>query len=408
VKITDAKVFLGGPKKNYVTLKIMTDQGIYGLGDASLNNRETMPAKYLQDYIIPNLIGKDPRNSEDIWQFLYRGAYFRGGPIAMAAYGAVDIALWDIKAKLAGLPLYQLFGGKSRDGALVYAHATGADLEDLMDSIAYYVEAGYKAVRVQCGIPDMPTTSYGVTEDKGDVKNYITDFSGIRPKVEIWDTGRYMRYMPGALMAIRERFGPELHILHDVHHRLTPREAAEFAKAVEPVGLFWLEDPTPAEDQDALKLLRAHSTVPVAIGEVFNTIWDCNKLIEQELIDFIRVAVTYAGGITHVKRIVDLAHLHHVRTGFHGAPSHSPICMAAQAHLNVWAPNFGIQEYLVLGTPECDALFPSEHKLENGMFYVSDAPGHGVDFDEKEVERYSYEPGSHPIVRLTDGTMWNY
>lgn len=408
MKITGAKVFLGGPGKNYVTIKIETDQGVYGLGDGTLNNRESLTAKYLQDYIVPNLIGLDPRNSEDIWQFFYRGAYFRRGPISMAAFGAVDMALWDIKGKLANMPLYQLFGGKSREGALVYAHATGADLEDLMDSVSSYVEQGYKAVRVQCGIPGMPTASYAIPESKGETDNYITDFSGIRPKSEIWDTGKYMRYMPGALAKIRGKFGPDLELLHDVHHRLTPREAAAFAKEVEPVQLYWLEDPTPAEDQDALKLIRQHSTVPIAIGEVFNSIYDCNKLIEQEMIDFIRVAVTYAGGITHVKRIVDLAGLHNVRTGFHGAPSHSPLCMAAQAHLNAWAPNFGIQEYLVLDTPECDALFPSEHKMENGMFWVSDAPGLGVDFDENEAEKYSYKAGSHPVVRLEDGTMWNY
>ncbi|MDB0062053.1 D-galactonate dehydratase family protein [Octadecabacter sp.] len=408
MKITGAKVFVGGPAKNYVTLKIMTDQGVFGLGDATLNNRETLPAAYLQDYLIPNLIGMDPRNSEDIWQFFYRGAYFRRGPIAMAAYGAIDMALWDIKGKLANMPLYQLFGGKSRDGAMVYAHATGADIEDLMDSIAGYVEQGYKAVRVQCGIPGMPTASYAVPEKTGENNNYISDFSGIRPKIEIWDTDKYMRYMPSALAEVRARFSPELKILHDVHHRLTPREAAEFAKAVEPVGLYWLEDPTPAEDQNALRLLRQHSTVPIAIGEVFNSVWDCNKLIENELIDFIRIAVTNGGGITPVKRIVDLAGLHHVKTGFHGAPSHSPISMAAQHHLNAWAPNFGIQEYLVLGTAECNALFPSNHKMENGMVYVSDAPGLGVDFDESESEKYSYVAGSHPVVRLEDGTIWDY
>jgi mannonate dehydratase len=408
MKITGAKVFVGGPGKNYVTLKIMTDAGVYGLGDATLNNRETLPATYLQDYLIPNLIGRDPRNSEDIWQFFYRGAYFRRGPIAMTAFGAIDMALWDLKAKLAGMPLYQLFGGKSREGAMVYAHATGADLPDLMDSVSRYVEQGYKAVRVQCGIPEMPTAGYAVPEEKGGKGEYITDFSGIRPKTEVWDTDGYLRYMPDALAEIRARFGPELKLLHDVHHRLRPREAAQFAKAVEPVGLYWLEDPTPAEDQNALRLIRQHTTTPLAIGEVFNSIWDCNKLIENELIDFIRVAVTYAGGITHVKRIVELAALHHVQTGFHGAPSHSPLSMAAQHHLNVWAPNFGIQEYLVLGTPECDALFPSEHAMKDGMFYVSDAPGLGVDFDEAEAARYEYKPGSHPVVRLKDGTLWNY
>ncbi len=408
MKITDAKVFVGGPGKNYVTLKIMTDQGVFGLGDATLNNRETLPAKYLTDYLIPNLIGLDPRKSEDIWQVFYRGAYFRRGPVAMAAIGAVDMALWDIKARLANMPLYQLLGGKSRDGALVYAHAAGADLEDLIGSVAACVAQGYKAVRVQCGVPGMPTASYATPDTKGGTAPFITDFSGIRPKTEIWDTERYMRFMPGALAEIRDRFGPELKILHDVHHRLLPREAAAFAREVEPVGLFWLEDPTPAEDQDALKLIRQHSTTPIAIGEVFNSIWECNKLIEHELIDFIRVAVTYAGGITHVRRIVELAALHHVRTGFHGAPSHSPISMAAQAHLNIWAPNFGIQEYLVLGTPECDALFPSDHYVAKGMQYVSDTPGLGVAFDEAEAGRYEYQPGSHPIVRLEDGTLWNY
>ncbi len=408
MKITSADVFVGGPGKNYVTLKISTDQGIYGLGDATLNNRETLPAAYLRDYLVPNLIGMDPRNSEDIWQFFYRGAYFRRGPIAMAAFGAIDMALWDIKAKLANMPLYQLFGGKSREGALVYAHATGANLSELTDSIESYIAQGYKAVRVQCGIPDMRSASYAVPEKSENAKHFITDFSGIRPKLEIWDSERYMRFMPDALAQIREQFDPELKLLHDVHHRLLPREAAQFAKEVEPVGLFWLEDPTPAEDQSALEYLRQHSTVPIAIGEVFNSIWDCNKLIEKELIDFIRVAVTYAGGITHVKRIVDLAGLHHVRTGFHGAPSHSPLCMAAQAHLNAWAPNFGIQEYLVLDTPECDALFPSQHYMKDGMMHVSDDPGLGVDFDEREAEKYHYQPGSHPVVRLEDGTMWDY
>ena len=172
--------------------------------------------------------------------------------------------------------------------------------------------------------------------------------------------------------------------------------------------LFWLEDPTPAEDQDTLKIIRQHSTVPIAIGEVFNSIWECNKLIENELIDFIRLAVIYGGGITHLKRIIDLAGLHQVRTGFPGAPSHSLICMAAHLHLNAWAPNFGIQEYSVLGTPECDALFPNAHRMENGMVHVSDAPRLGVDFDECETKQYSYVPGSHPVVRLEDVTLWDY
>lgn len=406
MKITGAEVFVGGPGKNYVTLKIMTDAGIYGIGDGTLSTRETLTAEYLREYLIPCLIGMDPRNSEDIWQYFYRGAYFRRGPIAMAAYGAIDLALWDIKGKIAGLPLYQLFGGKSRDGAMVYGHAVGTDLEILLDSVAYHVEQGYKAIRLQCGIPGMPEGGYA-TGKGGDSKHFIAEY-GTLPDQEIWDSEKYLRYMPSVFEAVRERFGPDLKILHDVHHRLRPREAAAFGKEIEKYNLFWLEDPTPADDQFALRLIRQHTTVPIAIGEVFNSIWDCKDMIQEELLDFIRVSVTYAGGITHVKRIVDLADLHNIRTGFHGAPSHSPISMAAQAHINAWAPNFGIQEYLVLGTKECAALFPSEHYLENGLFFVSDAPGLGVDFDENEAKKYSFDRRYHPIVRLEDGTMWNY
>lgn len=407
MKITSAKVFVGGPGKNYVTLKIETDEGIYGLGDATLNCRETLPAMYLEDYLIPCLIGMDPRNSEDIWQYFYRGAYFRGGPIAMAAIGAIDMALWDIKGKIAGLPVYQLLGGKSREGALVYAHASGHDLDALLETIAHYQSEGYKAVRVQCGIPNMPAGGYGVAAQKDNSKNFITQFGSL-PDEETWDTDKYLRYMPIVFEKIRERFGDDLKILHDVHHRLLPREAAAFGKEIEKFRLYWMEDPTPAEDQSALRLIRQHTTVPIAIGEVFNTLWGCKQMIEEELIDFIRVSVTYAGGITHVRRIVELAALHHVKTGFHGAPSHSPISMAAQGHLNTWAPNFGIQEYLVLGTAECDALFPSEHSCKDGIFHISDAPGLGVDFNEKESQRYSFERRYHPIARLEDGTLWNY
>jgi len=406
MKITSAEVFVGGPGKNYVTLKIKTDAGIYGIGDGTLNTRETLPVEFLKEYIIPCLIGMDPRRSEDIWQYFYRGAYFRRGPVAMAAIGAVDMALWDIKGKIAGLPLYQLFGGKSRDGAMVYAHAVGEDLNMLLDSVAHYQELGYKAIRLQCGIPGMPEGGYA-TGKGGDSKHFITEY-GTLPDQEIWDTEKYLKYMPTVFEKVRERFGLDLKLLHDVHHRLRPREAASFAKEIEKYNLFWMEDPTPADDQSVLRLIRQHSTVPIAIGEVFNSIWDCKMIIEEELLDFIRVSVTYAGGITHVRRIVELAGLHNVRTGFHGAPSHSPISMAAQAHLNAWAPNFGIQEYLTLGTEECDALFPSDHYLEDGMFYVSDAPGLGVDFDENEAKRYAFDRRYHPIVRLEDGTMWNY
>ncbi|MBO0821812.1 MAG: D-galactonate dehydratase family protein, partial [Nocardiopsaceae bacterium] len=355
MKIRDARVIVSSPGRNFVTLKITTDDGVTGLGDATLNGRELAVASYLQDHVAPLLPGRDPHRIEDTWQYLYKGAYWRRGPVTMAAIAAVDMALWDIKGKVAGLPVYQLLGGASREGVLVYCHATGQDLPELFDSVEYHQKLGYRAIRVQTAIPGLGQI-YGIGGGATSGR-YEPAGRGAVPAEETWDTASYLRHIPGVFEKVRERFGPELPLLHDAHHRLTPIEAARLGKDLEPYNLFWLEDATPAEDQAALRLVRQHTTTPLAIGEVFNSIRDCERLISERLIDYIRVSAVHAGGITHLRRIFALAELYGVRSGSHGPTDVSPVTMAAATHLDLAIPNFGIQEYM-RHEPLVDQVFP--------------------------------------------------
>jgi mannonate dehydratase len=337
MKITDAKVIVCSPGRNFVTLKITTDNGIYGLGDATLNGRELAVASYLSDHVIPLLIGRDARRIEDIWQYLYKGAYWRRGPVTMSAIAAVDTALWDIKGKALNAPVYQLLGGASREAVLVYGHASGQDIEETVKAAADYLKLGYKAIRAQSGIPGLQST-YGV----GRGKMYYEPAEKDAPIENAWSSELYLNFVPGLFERLRREFGADLHLLHDAHHRLTPIEAARLGKSLEPYHLFWLEDPVPAELQQSFRLIRQHTTTPLAVGEVFNSIYDCQELIQEQLIDYIRTTVVHAGGISHLRKIASLAELYHVRTGSHGATDLSPVCMAAALHFDLSVPNFGI------------------------------------------------------------------
>ena len=402
MKITAARVIVTCPGRNFVTLKIETDEGIHGLGDATLNGRELAVASYLADHVIPTLLGREASRIEDTWQYLYRGAYWRRGPVTMSAIAAVDTALWDIKAKAAGMPLYQLLGGASRSGVMVYGHANGADIAETVDEVARYIDLGYKAIRAQCGIPGLAST-YGVAKDK----LYYEPADAAIPTENVWSTARYVDHVPKLFDALRARFGFAPHLLHDVHHRLTPIEAARVGRALEPYRLFWLEDPTPAENQEGFHIIRQHTVTPIAVGEVFNTIYDCQTLVSEQLVDFVRTTVVHAGGITHLRRIAHLAELYHVRTGSHGATDLSPVCMGAALHFDTWVPNFGVQEYM-RHTAETDAVFPHAYRFEDGYLHPGDAPGHGVDLDEALAAKYPYAPSALPVNRLEDGSMWNW
>jgi len=403
MKIIDAKVIVCSPGRNFVTLKIVTDGGISGIGDATLNGRELSVASYLNDHVLPCLIGRDAHQIEDIWQYLYRGAYWRRGPVTMTAIAAVDTALWDIKAKAAGMPLYQLLGGRSRTGVMVYGHANGADIDETVEQVLHYKKLGYKAIRAQSGVPGLNKV-YGV--GRGTLFYEPADSS--LPSEHDWSTERYLLHAPKLFAAVREAVGPDVHLLHDVHHRLTPIEAARLGKALEPYHLFWMEDATPAENQESFRLIRQHTTTPLAVGEIFNSIWDCKDLIQQQLIDYIRTTVVHAGGITQLRRIADFAAMYQVRTGSHGATDLSPVCMGAALHFDLWVPNFGIQEYM-RHTGETDAVFPHAYTFEDGFLHPGDAPGHGVDIDEAQAARYPYKPACLPVNRLAhDGTLWHW
>ncbi|MCC7411466.1 MAG: D-galactonate dehydratase family protein [Gammaproteobacteria bacterium] len=402
MKITAARVIVTCPGRNFVTLRIDTDQGLHGLGDATLNGRELAVAAYLTEHVIPCLIGRDAQQIEDIWQYLYRGAYWRRGPVTMCAIAAVDTALWDIKAKACGQPLYQLLGGRSRTGVLAYGHANGRDVEETADEVARYLELGYRAVRAQCGVPGLAST-YGVSADK----LYYEPAAADLPVENLWSSEKYMDHVPKLFERLRERFGFGPHLLHDVHHRLTPIEAARVGKALEPYRLFWLEDAVPAENPEAFRIVRQHTVTPLALGEVFNTLWDCRTLLAEQLIDYIRTTVVHAGGLTHLRRIADFAAVHHVRTGCHGATDLSPVCMGAALHFDLWVPNFGIQEYM-RHTAETDAVFPHAWHFEDGCLHPGEAIGHGVDIDEKLAAKYPYRRAYLPVNRLEDGTLWNW
>lgn len=402
MKITDIRVVVCSPGRNFVTVKVMTDQGLYGVGDATLNGREMAVAAYLQEHVVPCLIGRDASRIEEIWQYLYRGCYWRRGPVTMAAIAAIDVALWDIKAKAAGMPLYQLLGGRSRDGVMVYTHAQGTTVEEAVEAVAAKKELGYRAIRAQCGIPGLPNV-YGT----GNFSISNNADHDALPREEMWSTTRYLDTVPKLFERLRDTVGWEVHLLHDTHHRLTPIEAARLGKALEPSRLFWLEDTVAAELQEGFRLIRQHTVTPLAVGEVFNTIWDAKQLIQEQLIDFIRTTAVHAGGITHLRRIADFAALHHVRTGCHGATDMSPVCLGANLHFDLWVPNFGIQEYSGYTQAMLD-VFRCDFPLRDGYLHPAETPGHGIDLDEDLAARFPYQRAYLPVNRLEDGTLWHW
>ncbi|MFD5895381.1 D-mannonate dehydratase ManD [Streptomyces sp. NPDC060366] len=405
MKIVDAKVVVTSPGRNFVTLKITTDDGLTGLGDATLNGRELSVVSYLRDHVVPLLTGLDPHRIEDIWQSLYRGAYWRRGPVTMAAIAAVDVALWDIKAKAAGLPLYQLLGGASRERVGTYGHASGRDLPELFDSIRERLERGYPAIRVQTGVPGLKTV-YGVG---GSAAGADTDATPAhpRPVVEDWDTAAYLRHLPSVFEAVRSEFGAELPLLHDAHHRLTPIQAARLGKDLEPYRLFWLEDCTPAENQEALRLVRRHTTTPLAIGEVFNTVHDYQTLVTEQLIDYVRSAVTHFGGVSPLRKLFDFAAQYQIKSAIHGPEDISPVGMAAAIHLDLAVHNFGIQEYSG-HTPLTERVFRHAYTFTDGHLHPGEAPGIGVELDEDLAAAHPYDPAYLPVNRLQDGTVHDW
>lgn len=399
--IVSAEVLITSPARNFVTVKITTRDGVVGWGDATLNGRELAVAAYLRDHVAPLLVGRDPARIEDTWQYLYKGVYWRRGPVTMTAVAAVDMALWDIKGKTLGQPVYQLLGGAARDAVWVYAHASGVDVAALIDDVARLRDQGYSAIRVQAAVPGVDGT-YGIKHGA-----YYEPASAALPEEQTWSTPAYLRFAPTYLAEVRAKFGFDFALLHDVHHRLTPLEAAQLGRRVEELDLFWLEDPTPADNPESFRLIRQHTTTPLATGEVLSSIWDVRTLITEQLIDYVRLAVTHAGGISHLRRVFSLAELYQVRSGSHGPSDVSPIGQAAAAQLDLAIPNFGIQEYM--GYPAAVAeVFHGGPTYAGGSLYVPDSPGLGVDYDEAAAARFDYTPKYLPVARRVDGSVHDW
>lgn len=403
MKIKDIKVIVCSPGRNFVTVKVITDAGLHGIGDGTVNGRELAVASYLEDHVIPTLIGKDPMRTEDIWQYLYKGAYWRRGPITMAAIGAIDMALWDIKAKAANMPLYQLLGGRSRDKVMVYKHVGGLAINEVVEGVVALREQGLDAIRAQVSIPGLPPI-YGTGPSTDQAAGGM-----IRPlpAEEVWATHKYLPLIPKLFEKVREAVGSDVHLLHDVHHRLTPIEAARLGKDLEPYRLFWLEDAIPAELQEGFRIIRQHTTQPLAVGEVFNSIWDTTTLISEQLIDYIRVTSVHAGGVTGLKKIFDFAAIYHVRSACHGPMDVSPVAMGCNIHVDVAIPNFGIQEFSGY-TEATHETFPCAWSYSRGYLQPGEQPGHGVDIDEAIAAKYPYAPAYLPVARLEDGTLTSW
>jgi mannonate dehydratase len=327
----------------------------------------------------------------------------------MAAIAAVDVALWDIKGKVAGLPVYQLLGGASRPGALAYGHASGSDLPSLFNSIRNHLDQGFKAIRVQTGVPGLGQV-YGVATDQkpGARYDYEPAGRGVAPTEEAWDSRAYLRHIPTIFAAVREEFGYELPLLHDGHHRLTPNQAASLGKSLEPYDLFWLEDCTPGENQEGLRRVRSQTTTPLAIGEVFNSVFDYQTLITEQLIDYVRSAVTHTGGISALKKIMDFAAIYQIKSGFHGPTDISPVGQAAALHLDIAIHNFGIQEYMK-HSDDTLQVFKTSYTFEDGLLHPGDNPGLGVEYDEELADTFEYSPAYLPVNRLQlDGSMHDW
>mgnify|MGYP005842881615 CR=1 FL=1 len=375
ITIQDIQVITTQPDTQHlVIVKVITSEpGLYGLGCATFTQRFHPVVTALEKHLKPFLIGRDVQRIEEIWQMSMVHGYWRNGPVLNNAISGVDMALWDIKGKLANLPVYQLLGGKCREAAAVYVHADGRDPQEVLANAQRFIEQGYRYIRVQMG-------GYGGKN----ARNVRPDGS---PEGAYYDPKDYMRNMLKMIAFVRSSLGDEIELLHDIHERLSPIDAVGFAKAVEPFKLFFLEDALAPEDIEWFRHIRAQCTTPLAMGELFNNPHEWRLLIEERLIDFLRMHISQMGGITPARNAAIHGHIYGLRTAWHGPGDTSPVGHAANLHLDVWAPNFGIQEWCRF--PELVyEMFPGMPEVRGGYMYPNDKPGLGIDIDEKLAAKY--------------------
>jgi len=395
VTIQDIKTYLiqfSGAGTRFIVVKIITSEpGLYGLGCATFTQRFRPVFSALEHHLKPFLLGKDVSRIEEIFQMSWVQSYWRNGPVLNNAISGVDMALWDIKGKQAGMPVYQLLGGKCREAAAVYAHADGREPKEVLENVRKFQEQGYRYVRIQMG-------GYG-----GKASQFAKPEGALEGAY--YNPREYTRKMLDMIEYVRGEVGEELELLHDVHERLAPIDTVQFAKDVEQFHLYFLEDSLAPEDIEWFRLVRQQCATPIAMGELFNNPHEWRLLIEERLIDFLRMHISQIGGITPARNAAIHAQIYGIRTAWHGPGDVSPVGHAANLHLDLWAPNFGIQEWCRF--PELVyEMFPGTPEVRNGYMYPNDQPGLGIDMNEALAAKYpcTDEVDWWTQTRLPDGT----
>ncbi|MFT4004815.1 MAG: enolase C-terminal domain-like protein [Lacrimispora sp.] len=396
IKIHDIKVFVTAPANiNLVVVKVeTTEPELYGYGCATFTWRHKAVVTAVEEYLRPMLKGMPVDDIEGIWQLMMGSSYWRNGPVLNNAISGVDEALWDIKGKRAGMPLYSLFGGKCREGIAVYRHADGKSIEEVEERIHGYLDEGYRYIRCHMG-------TYGGNFD-GKIQQIVKPDNA--PDGAYFHPRMYMDSVYRLFDRVRRDIGWEAELMHDVHERLTLAETMEFAREMEQYKLFFLEDSLAPEQVEFFKTLRYHTTVPLAMGELFTNPNEWKTIVQNQWIDYIRVHLSDIGGLTPARKLAHFCEAYGVRTAWHGPNDLSPIGMAAQMHLDLHSHNFGIQEFS--GFSQAEQEVPGCPLVGEGYAYVNDKPGIGVGFDEKAAEKYPEVAMDHSwlYARLPDGT----
>ena len=405
-KIKDIGVIETAPAGVRLTVvKITTDQpGLYGYGCATFTQRADLVKPAVERYLKPLLLGRPTDRIEDLWQASYDSSYWKNGPVLNNAISGVDQALWDIKGRQAGMPIYQLLGGKCREAADCYGHASGGEIPQVIESAKGYISQGFRHVRVQIGVPGM--------EGYGAGGQGTAPLAGLTPG-PVFEPAYYVRRALKLFEACRKELGDEIELLHDVHERVSPNQAVQFCKDVEKFKLFFMEDPLSPEDLAYFRQIRQQCATPIAMGELFNSPHEWQPLVAERLIDYIRMHVSQMGGLTPARKVAAFAEQFGVRTAWHGPGDVSPIGHMANVTLSIACYNFGVLEYSPFNA-RLQEIFKGCPVMKNGYLYVNESPGWGIEIDEKLAATFPFgaENGSRGqlnggwgVLRRLDGTV---